>query len=110
MIKDGSVYECVDSRKVKVPLSGLVTLVVTPGGFDIWRYEGGGEQFRFEDDDQLEETNGIITFHVPEGSVNFVLLTLSDFKKFGGPEVFTTPTFETTEDMQSYFQRRIQEA
>lgn len=103
------VYECLDLRReVKNPLSGLVLVISIPGGFEVLQHEGHVEQFRFEDDDQFEESGGTTIFAMPNGNVTFVPLTLEDFERLEGSEYFDTPKFSSTEDLQDFFRYRIE--
>lgn len=109
MIKDGHVYECVDARKgVDASMDGIVMIQPVAGGFEVWNFNGRAQRYEFHDDDQLEEVNAVSTFHMPEGQINFVELTLPDFERLGGPEIYNTPKFRDTEHLQRYFRERIE--
>jgi hypothetical protein len=109
MIQDGLVYECVDARTdIENLMNGVVMLQPVPGGFEVWNVNGLAQGFKFEDDDQLEEVNGVVTFHMPEGQVNFVKLTLSDFERLNRPATYNTPKFKSDDQLQEYFRQRIE--
>ena len=108
MMDTRRVYECVDDREgVPTPIGGVVLLVRIPGGFEVRSAEGKAEQFRFEDDAQLEDLELVTTFFMPEGKVYFTELTLPDFERLEGPSLFDTPEFKNTAELQSWFRENI---
>lgn len=108
MIKDGSVYECVDERDVQNSLDGIAMLFPVPGGYEVRNHRGLAERFEFEDDAQLEEKNDVSTFRMPDGKIHFVELSLPDFDRFEGETLLDTPKFKDTAALQEYFKTRIE--
>lgn len=105
----GTSYECVDRRKALGSLSGIVTLQSIPGGLEVHTYSGSGEQLMLEDGDlEDDDSHGLFTVHTGSGSVAFVELQLVDFERLGGPDMFETPKFKTSKELQEFFWNRIQ--
>lgn len=103
------VYECVDEREgVDTPLDGIAMIFPIPNGLEVRIQNGTGKQFFFEDDDQVEDTELITTFYMPEGKIHFVELTLSDFTRQEGQSSFDTPDFKTTKELHDWFKRDIE--
>lgn len=108
MIRDGVVYECVDGRENELSMDGITMLFPVADGYEVRNLSGLVERFEFEDDDQLEEKNDVSTFHMPEGKLHFVELTLPDFERFEGESLLGTPKFKDTATLQNYFRSRIE--
>lgn len=109
MMREGAVYECVDERKnVDTPLDGIAMIFVIPNALEVRTYEGPGKVFKFDDDDQVEDSEKVITFHMPEGKIHFVELNLSDYTRLDGQSSYGTPDFKTTEELQAWFREAIE--
>jgi hypothetical protein len=108
MIREKGIYEAVDERKgIPDPIEDIVVIESIPGGFEVRSYRGIGKQFQLENDDQFEDSETITTFHMPEGKIHFVELTLSDFERLEGKSVYGTPDFKTQKEMHDWFRSAI---
>lgn len=104
------IYECIDERVgASMKLSGIVMLSPVRDGQEVSLYGGHGQQFLFDDDDegQIEDSGGVLTFFTPEGKIHFIELTLEDFERQEGRSIFDTPEFKTTKELQDWFRERI---
>jgi hypothetical protein len=95
-------YEVVDFRTPK-RLTGVGIITTQPGGLVVTPWDGRGEFFALEEDDQLEDLEDAVVIHGNGGRVVLTPLTLALYRDSVEPFVEPGRDFVDDNDVSTYY-------